>query len=233
MIVSVLRKAAEVTFPSDSGNKTEEHKGIKRKRKQLIKDRKAILMEAWKNPEQVSTPKAMVFHVWLLRAQLTKLDRKCRAQAKAANKSQQKAFLEELDSHVRSGNEAQAQQVARAYARTQRISIRAMRSFPHARLSMDSVCKKHMSPANEGGWNADHFEHDKLNHFDLSFRDRDFEQPLKQKKAAAIFRKEFRKNIMKAPNRKSTQPGEIRAELLAHCLDPDLAATELQFSMGY
>ena len=77
-------------------------------------------MDTWKNPEQVSTPKAMVFYVWLLRAHLTKLDRKCRKQVKTANKSQQKAFEEELDLHVKSGNEAQAQQVARAYARTQR-----------------------------------------------------------------------------------------------------------------
>ena len=113
---------------------------------------------------------------------MTKFDRTCRTHAKGANKSQQRAFEEELDLHVKSGNEAQAQQVARAYARTHRSSIRAMRNFPHTRPSMDSVCKKYMSPATEGGWTAALFEHDKLNQLDLSFRDRDFEHPLEQKR---------------------------------------------------
>ena len=88
----------------------------------------------------------------------------CPARAK---KKQQKAFEEELQFHIDAGNEAQAQQVARAYAKTQKSSIRAMRNFPHTRPALESICTKYAASAQSGGWNADVF--DEINCDSLTF----------------------------------------------------------------
>ena len=168
-----------------------------------------ILLETWRHPEQIKTTEAMVFYTWHIRARLTSLDKQCKKHAITAKKSQQQAFEQELDLYLKIGNEAQAQQLARTYAKTQRSSMRAMRNFPHSRPSYETICSKYKAPAVEGGWNAEIVEHDTLNRLDLSFKDRESRFPVEEKKAAALFRKEFKKNIMKAPNRKSTQPGEF------------------------
>ena len=88
---------------------------------------------------------------------------------KAERKTQQKAFEAELDFHVGNGNEAQAQQVARDYAKTQRSSARAMKDFPHTRPTAANICDKYTSNATQGGWNADVLDHDVLNRLDLDY----------------------------------------------------------------
>ena len=148
------------------------------------------------------------------------VDRQCYKHAKDEKRKQQKAFEAELDFHVRNGDEAQAQQVARDYARTQRSTARAMKDFPHTRPTLDQIKGKYGSPATEGGWNADVIEPEVLNRLDISFKNRESLRPLEQKKAAAHFRHQFKKSIIKAPNRKSTQPGEIPAELWRIALQP-------------
>ena len=74
---------------------------------------------------------------------------------KSRQKNATKAFEAELDFHVRNGNEAQAQQVARDYAKTQRSSARAIKDFPHTRPIAANICDKYTSNATQGGWNAD------------------------------------------------------------------------------
>ena len=98
--------------------------------------------------------------------------------------------------------------------------MRAMRNFPHTRPTLKGICTKYAASAQSGGWNADVFNENKLQQLDLSFKDRVFTQPYKQKKAAAIFRHEFAKNMRKALNRKATPPGEIPAELWRIALNP-------------
>ena len=138
-------------------------------------------MDTWKFPEQIKTSTDIEFYVWQLREKLSTLDRQCRKFVQQENKRQQRAFEAELQHHMDAGSEAQKQQVARAYARTQTSSIRAMRNFPHTNPSLDSICKKFASPAQKGGWNADIFDESKFQQLDLSFKDRDFSQPYKQK----------------------------------------------------